>query len=63
MALCRLLACHTMARNMADISGTSVTSSMGCAWRATSMRMNVLVVAMTAARVKNVHRIPHTRKP
>ena len=48
---------------MAAIRGTSVTSSIGCSPRATSMRMKVPVVTMTTASVQAVERTLQTRKP
>jgi hypothetical protein len=63
IAVSRRRACHTIATNIAAISGTSVSSSSGCAPRATSIQMNAAVVAMTPPRTRSVGRTCHTRKP
>src|SRR6266508_6563499 len=63
MALRRRWACQTIARNMAPISGTSVSSSASCAWWTTSWRSNAPVDSTTAVSSPAVTRGPHTRKP
>ena len=63
MADSRRRACHTMATNMAAMSGTSVISSNGCVPRVTSNAMSDAVDAMTAARVQTVGPTLQTRKP
>src|SRR5438093_1261415 len=59
----RLRACHTMAKNIDAMSGTSVISSSGWEWLAMSMPMNRDVANMTAASVASVELIFQTRNP
>ena len=61
MALRRRWACQTMARNIAPISGTSVSSSADCAARATSRTSSAPVDTTTAASTPAVTHGPHTR--
>src|SRR5438046_827980 len=56
-------ACHTMARNMAAMSGTSVSSATDSAPRATSTPMAAPVVAMTAPSTASVGRGAQVRNP
>ena len=57
------LACHTIARNMAAMSGTSVSSATGSAPRATSRPMAAAVVAMTTPSTASVGRVAQVRNP
>ena len=56
-------ACHTMATNMAAISGTSVSSAAGSEPRATSWPMAAAVVAMTTPSTTSVGRGAQVRNP
>src|SRR6516164_8858371 len=56
-------ACHTMARNMAAMSGTSVSSAAGSEPRTTSRPMAAAVVAMTTASTNSVGRGAQVRNP
>src|SRR6476660_7108610 len=56
-------ACHTMATNMAAISGTSVSSATGSVPRATSTPMAAPVVAMTTPSTASVGRGAQVRNP
>src|SRR5690349_9613512 len=62
-ATCRRLACHTIARNMPDISGTSNSSPHSSDPSNASLRITAPVVAATAPRMIAVALRPHTRKP
>ena len=57
------LACHTMARNMAAMSGTSVSSATDSVPRATSTPMAAAVVAMTTPSTASVGRGAQVRNP
>ena len=57
------LACHTIVRNMAAMSGTSVSSAAGSAPRSTSLPMAAAVAAMTTPRTHNVGLGAQVRNP
>ena len=57
------LACHTIARNMAAMSGTSVSSAAGSAPRTTSWPMAAAVAAMTTPSTHSVGRGAQVRNP
>ena len=59
----RRRACQTIARNIADINGTSVISSNGCAPRAISMASRTPVTTMIAPNKTNVDLRRQTLKP
>jgi len=59
----RRRACHTIARNIADIKGTSHNSPQSCVPSKASLRISAPVVAATAASTIDVVRRPQTRKP
>src|ERR1700730_14651608 len=59
----RLRACQTMARNIADIKGTSVISPSGWARREMSMARGTAVATMITPNTISVDFIRQTRKP
>ena len=63
IADCRLRACHTMARNIADMSGTSNSSPHSWVPANASARMLAPVARMTAERMAAVTPGDHTRNP
>ena len=63
IAVRRRLACQTIARNIAAINGTSVSSSSEVTSLRTSIQISAPVETITKARIPNVGRAFHTRKP
>jgi len=59
----RRCACHTIARNIADISGTSEISSHGCVPTVASWTMPMPVARTTIPRITDVAFALMTRKP
>ena len=63
IAVRRRLACHTIARNIAAMSGTSVSSSGVVKSFDTSTQINAPVTPSRTPRITKVGRAFHTRNP